>query len=210
MGARDASLNARRAGAEARRTQSPKPLVYTAQDVARFCEVDLKTIHHWADGGKIRHHRTDGRHLRFRRNHVIAFLRSHGYPIHAQIGTSKPSIFLTVPPKGDAGAPPLEDVAKKLASRFFVRKFESALGAIAHLVASQPDALVVSDADPTWNVALGVRALKAHPETAWPLLIVVATSETHEPLKQAGADFVVGSADVARLHLEIARLLEVD
>ena len=49
--------------------------LYTAQEVARFCEVDLKTVHHWADRGKVVHHRTDGRHLRFRRNDLVRFLK---------------------------------------------------------------------------------------------------------------------------------------
>jgi excisionase family DNA binding protein len=54
------------------------PSVYTAQALADFCEVDLKTVHHWADRGKVAHHRTEGRHLRFRRNDVVRFPRAHG------------------------------------------------------------------------------------------------------------------------------------
>ena len=42
-----------------------QPELFTASDVARFCQVDLKTIHNWADKGEIRHFRTPGRHLRF-------------------------------------------------------------------------------------------------------------------------------------------------
>jgi excisionase family DNA binding protein len=187
----------------------PEPLVYTAQDVARFCEVDLKTIHHWADGGKIAHHRTEGRHLRFRRNHVIAFLRGHGYPIHEQIGLSRPNVFFAL--GSIDGAPPLDDVARKLSSRFFVRRFETALTAVAHLVATAPDALVVSDDDPTWNVIRGLRALKNHAETEWPIFVVVsAKGDEHAALKEAGADLVMGPMDVARLHLELARILSVD
>ena len=57
----------------------PKEL-FTASEVARFCQVDLKTIHNWADRGEIRHFRTPGRHLRFRRVDVLDFLRKYGYP----------------------------------------------------------------------------------------------------------------------------------
>ena len=57
--------------------------LFTSSDVARFCEGDLKSIHNWANKGEIRHFRTPGRHLRFRRVDVIDFLRRYGYPIPA-------------------------------------------------------------------------------------------------------------------------------
>lgn len=53
----------------------------TTTDLARICEVDLKTIHNWADKGKIKHFRTPGRHLRFERTAVIEFLKHFGYPV---------------------------------------------------------------------------------------------------------------------------------
>src|ERR1700754_1968362 len=105
----------------------PRAVLYTAQDLARYCEVDLKTIHHWANGGKIPHHRTEGRHLRFRRNHILAFLRRHGYPLHAELASVRPSVFVAVAPLvlgGASGNAQLEEVAKKMSVRFFVRRFE--------------------------------------------------------------------------------------
>jgi excisionase family DNA binding protein len=180
----------------------PRALLYTAQDVARFCEVDLKTIHHWADGGKIPHHRTEGRHLRFRRNHVLSFLRHHGYPIAAELASVRPTVFFALA---------LDELAKKLGTRFAVRRFESALAAIAHLVAGEPDALVVSLDDPTWNGAVAVRTLKKHAETAWPALVLVTedTARAGE-LSDAGADLVVTAGDLGRLSGELARTLGVD
>ena len=46
----------------AKRAQAKE--LFTASEVAKFCQVDLKTIHNWADRGEIRHFRTPGRHLR--------------------------------------------------------------------------------------------------------------------------------------------------
>lgn len=196
--------------AEARRAVGAQPLLYTAQDVARFCEVDLKTIHHWADAGKIAHHRTEGRHLRFRRNHVLVFLRLHGYPIAEQIGLARPNVFLALPQALEGGTSS-DDLAKKLTPRFFVRRFESAVTAVAHLVANGPDAFVFGDPDETWAGVEAVRALKRHHETSWPLLVAVSADESRRAaMKEAGADHVVDAADAARLHLELARLLSVD
>ena len=48
-----------------------QPELFTASELARFCHVDLKTIHNWVEKGEIRHFRTPGRHLRFRRPDVI-------------------------------------------------------------------------------------------------------------------------------------------
>jgi excisionase family DNA binding protein len=70
--------------------------VYTAQTVADFCEVDLKTVHHWADRGKVPHFRTDGRHLRFRRNDIVRFLRAHGYPLPEALVRARPSVALAL------------------------------------------------------------------------------------------------------------------
>jgi excisionase family DNA binding protein len=57
----------------------------TASDLARLCEVDLKTIHNWVDRGKIRHFRTPGRHLRFRAVDAVEFLRVWGYAVPREL-----------------------------------------------------------------------------------------------------------------------------
>ena len=67
------------AGGALRAAEAPE--LFTASEFAHLCGVDLKTIHNWADKGEIRHFRTPGRHLRFRRLDVIDFLRKFGYPI---------------------------------------------------------------------------------------------------------------------------------
>src|SRR5258708_8104962 len=64
----------------------------TASQFARFCHVDLKTIHNWADKGEVRHFRTPGRHLRFRRGDVLDFLRKYGYPVPESLRTAKPRV----------------------------------------------------------------------------------------------------------------------
>jgi excisionase family DNA binding protein len=58
----------------------------TTTELARFCEVDAKTIHNWADEGEIESFRTPGRHLRFTRAAVIKFLKTQGYPLPDELG----------------------------------------------------------------------------------------------------------------------------
>src|SRR5438067_11901832 len=68
--------------------------LFTASDVARLCQVDLKTIHNWADKGEIRHFRTPGRHLRFRRLDVLEFLRRYGYAIPDELRAGRPRLVI--------------------------------------------------------------------------------------------------------------------
>src|SRR6478672_3715870 len=97
--------------------------MYTAQVLADFCEVDLKTVHHWADRGKVPHFRTDGRHLRFRRNDVVRFLRAHGYPLPDALVRARPTVALALATTLLEGAPlSLEELGKRLGSRFSVRR----------------------------------------------------------------------------------------
>lgn len=172
--------------------------LYTAQDVADFCEVDLKTVHHWADRGKITCHRTDGRHLRFRRNDVVRFLRGLDYPLPTALVDVKPLVFLAVAEDPTWAIPPAE-LAKKLAPRFVVESFANALAAIARLHAEEPDALVVSTSDPTIAGAATLAALK----DVAPWLVIAAVG------LEAATDVVVLPEGVARLGQDLGRALAI-
>jgi excisionase family DNA binding protein len=184
--------------------------VYTAQAVADFCEVDLKTVHHWADRGKVPHFRTEGRHLRFRRNDVVRFLRAHGYPLPDALVRARPTIALALAPSSFEGtALTLDDFAKRLGSRFVVRRHASAAVALAHLLADAPDALVVAHDDATLGFPSAVSALKADPALSWIVIAVVAEDDLLEAVRAAGADVAIAGRDVAKLSGELARTLAV-
>lgn len=191
---------------------SAGPLLYTAQDLARFCEVDLKTIHHWADADKVAHYRTEGRHLRFRRNHVVAFLRKHGYPLPDELVSARPTVFHAYATRAEASRGVAEELAKKLASRFFVRRFETALDASVHLFDGEPDAILVGFDDPSWTGAGALRILKSRTDTSWPIFVVVSEGATPVEIAEltaAGADLVLDVAEVYRVPTELAKLLAV-
>ena len=173
-------------------------LTYTAQDVARFCEVDLKTVHHWAERGRVPHHRTEGRHLRFRRNDVVRFLRAHGYPLPDAVSSVRPKIISAIAH---------EELAKKLSSRFTVRRLESAVLALARIVSDEPDALVFALDDPTFAGVPALVALKSDPATSWIALAVSAPASLVAAAKDAGADVAVPHEDVTRLASELGRTL---
>lgn len=59
-------------------------LLLDAGEVARICQMDLKTVHNWCDRGLIpvtSFFRTPGRHLRFYKGPILAWLAAQGYPV---------------------------------------------------------------------------------------------------------------------------------
>lgn len=54
-------------------------------DLARYCQVNPKTVHIWADKGKIMFFRTPGGHRRYRATDVEVFLRTYGYVVPAEL-----------------------------------------------------------------------------------------------------------------------------
>lgn len=184
--------------------------MYSAQALADFCEVDLKTVHHWAERGKVPHFRTDGRHLRFRRNDVVRFLRAHNYPLPDALVRARPTIALALAPSSfDGTALSLDDLVKRLGSRFVVHRHASAAIALAHLLADAPDALVVAHDDPTLGFLSAIAALKADPALSWIVLAVIGDPDLLDAARNAGADVAIAARDVAKLSGELARTLAV-
>jgi hypothetical protein len=184
--------------------------VYSAQILANFCEVDLKTVHHWAERGKVAHFRTDGRHLRFRRNDVVRFLRAHGYPLADALVRARPTVALALGASLlDGGSLSLDDVAKRLGSRFSLRRHSNGAGALAHLVAEAPDAIVLADSDPTLGFPAVVAALKADPATSWIFFVLVTAAHGDDAAKASGADIVLAARDIVKLPGELARALAI-
>jgi excisionase family DNA binding protein len=184
--------------------------VYSAQTLANFCEVDLKTVHHWAERGKVPHHRTDGRHLRFRRNDVVRFLRAHGYPLPDALVRARPTVALALGAAIlDGAALSLEELTKRLGSRFAVRRHDTGVAAIAHLVAESPDAVVVSLDDPTIGFPEAIAALKADPSTSWICVVTLGADEALPLARTSGAEIALPLREVAKLAGELARALAV-
>ncbi len=184
--------------------------VYSAQSIANFCDVDLKTVHHWADRGKVPHFRTEGRHLRFRRNDVVRFLRGHGYPLPDELVRARPTVGLALLPFMLQSAPlSLDEVVKRCGSRFAVRRHASSVTALTHLVADPPDALVLGLDDPAISCPRVIRALKADSATAFLFVAVIGAEESLAEARDAGAEIALATREVAKLTGELARGLAV-
>jgi CheY-like chemotaxis protein len=112
--------------------------LFTASEMSAFCEVDLKTIHNWADRGDIRHFRTPGRHLRFRRVEALDFLRRYGYPIPEELAAGKPRVYVIDEDKASLAA-----VKRQLSGLYEVETFEDGIDALVAIGMEPPDAVVM-------------------------------------------------------------------
>jgi excisionase family DNA binding protein len=115
----------------------------SATQVARFCAVDLKTIHNWANRGKIPGTRTAGRHLRFRPLDVAEFLRSYGYDIPDGLRTMKLRVLVV-----DADIAVLAEARRLLGKRFDVTVAGHIVDGMLATATLLPDVLVTGDVSP--------------------------------------------------------------
>ena len=185
---------------------APAPELFTASDVARFCQVDLKTIHNWADKGEIRHFRTPGRHLRFRRLDVLDFLRKYGYPIPDALRLGKPKVVAV-----DADPAVLAALRKALARRFELTTFQDPFDALVALGNLQPDALVLDVDAPGLDGIRCLDRLRTIDATAHVRCIVYsAKSVLAGAAREAGAYDFVAKGDVGDLRDSLERLMGLD
>jgi excisionase family DNA binding protein len=183
-----------------------QPELFTASDVARFCQVDLKTIHNWADKGEIRHFRTPGRHLRFRRLDVLDFLRKYGYPIPEVLRLGKPKVVII-----DEDPASLAGVRKALAKKFDLTTFQDPLDALVAVGALQPDALVLDVKMPGLDGVRALERLRSIDATAHIRCIVFSE---HEDVKkaatEAGAYDFIKKGELADLRDSLERLMGLE
>jgi excisionase family DNA binding protein len=177
----------------ARRTQAKE--LFTASEVARFCQVDLKTIHNWADRGEIRHFRTPGRHLRFRRVDVLDFLRKYGYPIPEILRQGRPTVLVI-----DEDAQQLESLKKSLAVRFDVTGFVDPVDALIAVGSETPDVVVLDVGGTKIDGLSCIARLKASDTTRHVRLVVYSGREDKKARAlEAGASAFVPRPDAQRL-----------
>ena len=185
----------------ARRTQAKE--LFTASEVARFCQVDLKTIHNWADRGEIRHFRTPGRHLRFRRVDVLDFLRKYGYPIPEVLRQGRPTVHVI-----EEDAQQLESLKKSLATRFDVTGFGDPVDALIAVGSETPDVVVLDVGGNKIDGLSCIARLKASDATRHVRLVVYSSREDKKSRSlEAGASAFVARPDIQKLADTIQALM---
>jgi excisionase family DNA binding protein len=178
------------------------PELFTASEFANFCQVDLKTIHNWADKGEIRHFRTPGRHLRFRRLDVLDFLRKYGYPIPEILRAGKPKVVVV-----DEDPNVLASARRALARRFDVTTFQDPFEALIAIGTLMPDAMVVDLDMQGLDAVKCLERLRTIDATSHVRFVVYAADEGRRraTLDAGASDFVV-KGDPTQLRDSLERL----
>lgn len=177
----------------AKRAQAKE--LFTASEVAKFCQVDLKTIHNWADRGEIRHFRTPGRHLRFRRVDVLDFLRKYGYPVPEVLKQSRPRVHVI---DEDPGS--LDAMQRALSSRFEVRSFSEPVDGLIAVGSDTPDIVVLDVAGSRMDGLAAITRMRSVEGTQHVRIVVYsARAERRQAAIDAGAIAFVGKPDIAKL-----------
>lgn len=183
-----------------------QPELFTASDVARFCQVDLKTIHNWADKGEIRHFRTPGRHLRFRRLDVLDFLRKYGYPIPEGLRMGKPKVVAV-----DSDPNVLAALRRALARRFELTTFQDPFDALVAVGNLQPDALVLDVKMAGLDGVKVLERLRSIDATAHIRCIVYSNNEEmKKSATEAGAYDFIGKGEASDLRDSLERLMGLE
>ena len=187
-------------------TGAQQPELFTASDVARFCQVDLKTIHNWADKGEIRHFRTPGRHLRFRRLDVLDFLRKYGYPIPEVLRMGKPKVVVV-----DEDPQVLAALRRTLARRFDLTTFQDPFDALIAVGSLQPDALIFDVKMPGLDGIRCLERLRSIDATSHIRCIVYSThEEAKKNATDAGAYDFIKKGELAELRDSLERLMGLE
>ncbi|HSN96953.1 MAG TPA: response regulator [Candidatus Nanopelagicales bacterium] len=187
-------------------TSQQIPELFTASDVARFCQVDLKTIHNWADKGEIRHFRTPGRHLRFRRLDVLDFLRKYGYPIPEVLRQGKPKVVVV-----DEDPAVLAQIRKVLSKRFDLTTFQDPFDALVAVGSLQPDAMILDVKMPGLDGLRCLERMRALEATSHIRCIVYSDAEEmKKSATDAGAYDFIKKGETADLRDSLERLMGLE
>lgn len=115
----------------------------SATQVARFCAVDLKTIHNWANKGKILGTRTAGRHLRFRPLDVVDFLRRYELGVPDALRSFRLRVLVV-----DSDVTALAATQRALGRRFEVSTAGHVVDGLLAVATGLPDVVLVGDVAP--------------------------------------------------------------
>jgi excisionase family DNA binding protein len=177
--------------------------LFTASEVAKFCQVDLKTIHNWADRGEIRHFRTPGRHLRFRRVDVLDFLRKYGYPVPEVLRQGRPRVHII-----DEDSATLDGLERTLGARFEVRTFAEPVDALIAIGSDTPDVVVLDVASGRIDGLSTIGRLRSVDGTQHVRIVVYSTrTDRKQQALDAGASAFVHKPDVGKLSESIDALV---
>jgi excisionase family DNA binding protein len=146
--------------------------LFTAADAARFCRVDLKTIHNWSARDKLRHAKTSGGHIRIQRADLVAFMRAYEMPLPRELAAGTPRIVAI-----DANTGALARLRRTLERQFALETYEDPIDALLAIGQEPPQALVITTPLAGVDAAHLIARLHEVPRTAHVRVVVVGNDD---------------------------------
>lgn len=171
---------------------APKEPIFVASQVAAIWKVDLKTVHNWVERGDMEAFRTPGRHLRFRRRSLLAFLRRYNMKIPTELSASPPQVMIV--DSDDSRAARLRDLCQPhfgvitqhdpVVALADIGQRSAGSGLIDAIIVSHP---LANGPDEHW-----IRAVRSHPDTRYSLLVTIGGEPSaHRRLQDLGVTATV-------------------
>jgi excisionase family DNA binding protein len=180
--------------------------LYTAVDLARFCKVDLKTIHNWVAKHAIFHHRTAGRHLRFHRLDVVDFLRAYGHGVPDDLRAGRPRVMFVC-----HESPAIATAKRALARRVEVVMLEDPFDSLVALVAVAPEVLALDVSLLEGIAARCIARLRTNATTRHIRIVAIGEErDARAGFLAAGASAYVPHDDPAELREAIERVTALE
>jgi hypothetical protein len=162
---------------------SAPPALIRPSELARFWELNPRTLHIWIREGRLLAIRSPGNHFRLRVADVLAFCQREGLPVPPFVSPPAPRVVLAAAP------PPLRRAVARALKTVVIEAHADPYAALVAASSEPTAALALSARPPHFDILAAVRALKRTPGTT--ALIVVAFDVATRPqataLEHAGA-----------------------
>ncbi|MCP4653726.1 MAG: response regulator [Candidatus Omnitrophica bacterium] len=193
------------------RKQKIKKKILGTSDVAKYCDVDRRTVLNWIDEDKIKIHRTPGRHVRIEPDDLVKFLKKYNMPVPQDLvscGEKKNRILVVDDDKNIANS------LKRLLGRNQNYEVETAYDGFeagGKLVTHKPQLIVLDICMPGMD---GFEVAKSIRSSVQSNIKIIAISgylnkENEEKMIASGADVCMAKpVDADQLQKKIQELLE--
>jgi excisionase family DNA binding protein len=180
--------------------------IYTTHEVSRLLQVNPRSVVNWTEQGLLPSYRTPGRHRRIRRDDLLAFLRTHHFPIPATLIDGKFSVLVV----GDE-----ENVVDSIRTFFLgqgsyeLASTSDGITALIEIGRTRPDLLILDVKASGLNAIDACRRIKSYRANKTVIIALGASPDSKEKILQAGADAFLQRVDLEKLLAEAGRLLRV-
>lgn len=136
---------------------------FTTFQVGRICGVFPTTVIKWVADGRLKASITPGGHRRIPREHLLAFLKEHGYAVPPELRSTRKTILIV--DDDPAVCRMIQRAFKDYAAQVRTESLSSGIDALVEMGKNPPDLVILDVVMPVVDGASLCASLKANPAT---------------------------------------------